>query len=155
MSIYMSFRVAQDHKATGRDMTLLTPSWTRREDSAAMTRHCSHSLLSLSIVSVFVLLVMNYIFVKLVWLIVNYIVDLMICVWYCYSVLYCIVVVYEMLYSLPVLEAPRPGSQPKHAVVKNKIKLLQLTDDYIGPPVRAVPRPPGLIYSWVMCHRRM
>jgi hypothetical protein len=45
MSIYMSFRVAQDHKAVGRDMTLLTPSSTRREDPAATTRCHSHSLL--------------------------------------------------------------------------------------------------------------
>jgi hypothetical protein len=29
-----------------------------------------------------------------------------------------IAAVYEMLYSLPVLEAPRPGSQTKQAVVK-------------------------------------
>jgi hypothetical protein len=76
----MSFRATQDHKASGRDMTLSTPSSTRREDSVATTRRHCRSLLSLAIVSVFVSLVMNYIVVKLVLLVVNYIMDLMICV---------------------------------------------------------------------------
>jgi hypothetical protein len=49
----------------------------------ATTWHRSHSLLSLAIVSVFILLVMNYIVVELVLLIINYIVDLMTCVSYC------------------------------------------------------------------------
>jgi hypothetical protein len=64
----------------GRDMTLSTPSSTRQEDPAAMTWRRSRSLLSLAIVSVFISLVMNYIVVELVLLVVNYIVDLMICV---------------------------------------------------------------------------
>jgi hypothetical protein len=64
----------------GRDMTLPTPSSTRREDPAATTRHRSRSLLSLAVVLVFVSLVMNYIVVELVLLVMNYIVDLMICV---------------------------------------------------------------------------
>jgi hypothetical protein len=81
MSTYISFRVAQDHNmAADRDTTLLTPTSTRLEDPAATTRRCSHSLLSLAIVLIFVSLVMNYIVVKLILLVVNYIVDLMICV---------------------------------------------------------------------------
>jgi hypothetical protein len=39
----MSFMTAQDHnKAAGRDMTLSTPSSTRWEDLTAMTRRRSH-----------------------------------------------------------------------------------------------------------------
>jgi hypothetical protein len=45
----------------------------------ATTQRCSHSLLSLVVVSLLVLLIMNYIVVELVLLVVNYIVDLMIC----------------------------------------------------------------------------
>jgi hypothetical protein len=73
-----------------------------------MTRRRSCSLLSLAIVSILISFVMNYIVVKLVLLllVVNYFVDLMMCV---ILVLYAIFV----LYSLPVLEAPRPGRQPK------------------------------------------
>jgi hypothetical protein len=71
MSIYMSFRVAQDHKVTGRDTTLSKPSSTQREDPVAMTRRRSCSLLSLTVVLVLVSLVMNYIVVKLVLLVVN------------------------------------------------------------------------------------
>jgi hypothetical protein len=41
MSIYMSFRAAQDHKAVGRDTTLSMASSTRREDPVATTRHHS------------------------------------------------------------------------------------------------------------------
>jgi hypothetical protein len=65
-----------------RDTTLSTPSLTIRDDSTAMTRHHSCSLLLLAIVSVFISLVMNYIVVELVLflLVVNYIVDLMMCV---------------------------------------------------------------------------
>jgi hypothetical protein len=65
-----------------RDSTLSTPSSTRREDPAATTQRCSHSLLSFAVVLILVLLVMNYIVVKLVLLllVVNYIVDLIICV---------------------------------------------------------------------------
>jgi hypothetical protein len=39
MYLYMSFRVAQDHKAAGRDMTLSKPSSTptQQEDPTAMT----------------------------------------------------------------------------------------------------------------------
>jgi hypothetical protein len=84
----VSFRVAHDHKAAGRDTTLSMPSSTRREDPTAMTRHRSHSLLSLAVVSVLVSLVMNYIVIelilldmcdelychKLVFLVMNYIV---------------------------------------------------------------------------------
>jgi hypothetical protein len=76
----MSFREAQDQKAAGRYTTLSTPSSTRWEDLAATTRRRSHSLLSLTVVLVFVSLVMNYIVVELVLFVVNYIVDLMICV---------------------------------------------------------------------------
>jgi hypothetical protein len=53
-----------------------------------MTRHHSCSLLSLAVVSVFISIVMNYIF-ELDLLVVNYIVDLIICVLYCYCVSYC------------------------------------------------------------------
>jgi hypothetical protein len=83
MSIYMSFRMAQDHnKAAGRDWTLSMPSSTRWEDPMATMRRRSHSLLSLAVVSILVSLVINYIVVKLVLLllVVNYIVDLIICV---------------------------------------------------------------------------
>jgi hypothetical protein len=86
MSIYMSFRVTQDHnKVVGMFTTLLMPSSTRREDSAIMTQRHSCSLLSLPVVSVLVSIVMNYIVVELVFLllVVNYIVDLMICVCLC------------------------------------------------------------------------
>jgi hypothetical protein len=78
-SIYMSFRTPQDHKAAGRDTTLLTPSSTRQEDPVETTRRRSRSLLPLAVVSVLVLLVMNYIVVELILLMVKYIVDLMIC----------------------------------------------------------------------------
>jgi hypothetical protein len=86
MSIYMSFRVAQDHnKAAGRDTTLSTPSSTRWEELAATThRHSScfafacHSfgfpcreLYCLKVVELILLL-----------LVVNYVVDLMMCVNY-------------------------------------------------------------------------
>jgi hypothetical protein len=110
----MSFRAAQDHNmAAGRDTTLLTPSSNRREDPVATTRHCSHSLLSLAVVSVSISFVMNYIVDELVLflLVVNYIVDLIMCV---ILVMYVIFV----MYSLHVLEAPRPGWQPKQTVVK-------------------------------------
>jgi hypothetical protein len=69
MSIYMSFRAAQDHnKAAGRDTTSSTASSTRWKDPAATTWRHSHSLLSLAVVLVLVLvsLVMNYIVVELV-----------------------------------------------------------------------------------------
>jgi hypothetical protein len=115
-SIYMFFRVAQDHKAAGRDTTLSTPSSTRREDPAATMWRRSHSLLSLAIVSVLVSRVMNYIVVELVLLVVNYIVDLMICVWCCYCVKYCCCdiahYIDEMLYSLPVLEHYKKSFNP-------------------------------------------
>jgi hypothetical protein len=75
----MSFRAPQDDKEVGRDMTLSTPSSTRWEDPVAMMQHCSRYLLSLVVVSVLVLLVMNYIVVELLLLVVNYIMDLMIC----------------------------------------------------------------------------
>jgi hypothetical protein len=100
--------MAQDHNMTvGRDITLSTPSLTRREDLAAMMRHRSRSLLSLTVVSGSISLVINYIIIELVLLllIVNYIVDLMMCVIF-------------VLYSLPVLKAPHPGRQSKRAVVK-------------------------------------
>jgi hypothetical protein len=45
-----------------------------------MTRHRSRCLLLLAVVSVFILLVVNYIVVELVLLVINYIVDLMLCV---------------------------------------------------------------------------
>jgi hypothetical protein len=63
----------------GRDTTLSTPSSTRREDPVETTRCRSRSLLPLAVVSVLVLLIMNYIVVELVLLMVKYIVDLMIC----------------------------------------------------------------------------
>jgi hypothetical protein len=95
-----------------RDMTLSTPSSTRREDLAATTRHCSQCLLSLAVVSISVSLVMNYIVVELVLLllVVNYIVDLMMCV----ILVLCMTFV---LYSLPILKALRPGRQLKQTVV--------------------------------------
>jgi hypothetical protein len=105
----MSFRLAQDHNmAAGRDTTLSTPSSTRWEDPVATTWHRSRSLLLLAVVSVLISLVMNYIVVELVLflLVVNYIVDLMMCV----ILVLCVIFV---LYSLPVLEAPRSGKQPK------------------------------------------
>jgi hypothetical protein len=95
----MSFRVAQDHnKAASRDTTLSMPSLTRQEDSTATTRRRSCSLLSLAVVSVFVSFVMNYIVVELVLLllVINYIVDLMMCV----ILMMCVTLV---LYSLSVL----------------------------------------------------
>jgi hypothetical protein len=65
-SIYMSFRATQDYnKVAGRDTTLSMPSSTRWEDLAATTCHRSHSLLSLVVVSILVLLVVNYIVLKL------------------------------------------------------------------------------------------
>jgi NADH:ubiquinone oxidoreductase subunit 6 (subunit J) len=93
--------------AAGRDTTLLTPSSNRWEDPVATTRHCSHSLLSLAVVSVSISFVMNYIVDELVLLllVVNYIVDLIMCVIF-------------VMYSLSVLEAPRPGWHPKQTVVK-------------------------------------
>jgi hypothetical protein len=83
MSIYMSFRAAQDHnKATARDTTPLTASSFRQEDPAAMTRHHSSCFPFTCRSFILVNLVMNYIAVKLVLLllVVNYIVNLMICV---------------------------------------------------------------------------
>jgi hypothetical protein len=106
-----------------------------------MMRCYSCSLLSLAVVLVLVSLVMNYIVIELSLLVMNYIVHLN-----------------EYLYILPVLEAPRPGRQPKQAVV-NKIKPLYLsvtrqtrvasraqyirwfTDEYNGPPVSPPPPP--------------
>jgi hypothetical protein len=67
----MSFRAAQDHKAAGRDTTLSKPSSTQSEDLIATTRRHSCSFLPLAIVSVLVLLVMNYIVVELILLVVN------------------------------------------------------------------------------------
>jgi uncharacterized membrane protein len=75
----MSFRVAQDHKVADRDMTLLKPSSTQREDPSATMHRRSCSLLSLAVVLILVSLVMNYIVVKLVLLVVN-LFCLMICV---------------------------------------------------------------------------
>jgi uncharacterized membrane protein len=97
----------------GKDTTLSTLSSTRQEDPVATTRHDSNSLLSLAIVSVSISLVMNYIVVELVLLllVINYIVNFMMCV----ILVLCVIFV---MYNLPVLEAPRPGRQPKHAVVK-------------------------------------
>jgi hypothetical protein len=163
----MSFRAAQDHNiAVGRDTTLLTPSSTRREDPVVTTRRRSRSLLSLAIVLILISLVMNDIVVELVLLllVVNYIVDLIMCV----ILVMCVIFV---LYSLPILEAPRLGRQPKHAVVK-KIKLLmniwptcqlrvasgvtyirQLIYEYIAPPVRSAPPPLIPVCSSVMCHQ--
>jgi hypothetical protein len=71
-----------------------------------MMWHRSHSLLSLAIVSVLILLVINYIVVKLVLLllVVNYIMDLMRCV----ILVLCLIFV---LYSLLVWRLP--GRQPK------------------------------------------
>jgi hypothetical protein len=84
-SIYMSFRVAQDHnKATGRDTTSSMTSSTRHEDPTATMWCIVVVLLSLVVVSFLVSLVVNYslIVVELVLLllIVNYVVDLMMCV---------------------------------------------------------------------------
>jgi hypothetical protein len=77
----MSFRAAQDHnKVMGRYTTSLTVSSTRREDLEATTWLHSRSLLLFAIVSVLISRVMNYIVIELVLLVVNYIVDLMICV---------------------------------------------------------------------------
>jgi hypothetical protein len=119
------------------------------------TRRRSRSLLSLAIVLILISLVMNDIVVELVLLllVVNYIVDLIMCV----ILVMCVIFV---LYSLPILEAPRLGRQPKHAVVK-KIKLLtniwptcqlrvasgvtyirRLIYEYIGPPVKSAPLTP-------------
>jgi hypothetical protein len=94
--------------ATGRDTTLSTPSSTRQEDPAATMWHCSHSLLLLAVVSVSILLVMNYIVVEpiLLLLVVNYNVDLMMCV----ILVLCVIFV---LYNLPILEAPCSGRKPK------------------------------------------
>jgi hypothetical protein len=67
-----------------------------------MTRHHSRSLLSLAVVSIFISIVMNYIF-ELDLLVVNYIVDLMICG--CIAIVCHIAAVCEILYSLSILEA--------------------------------------------------
>jgi hypothetical protein len=73
----------------------------------ATTWHHSRSLLSLAVVSVLILLVMNYIDVELVLLllVINYIVGLMMCVIF-------------VLYSLPVLKVSRSRRQLKQALVK-------------------------------------
>jgi hypothetical protein len=88
MSIYMSFRAAQDHnKVADRDMTLLMPSSTQHEDLTATTwRHSSyfgftcrsfgfgfacHELYCLKVVELILIL-----------LVVNYVVDLMMCMNY-------------------------------------------------------------------------
>jgi hypothetical protein len=82
----MSFKAAQDHnKAVGRDTTLSTPSSTRREDSAATTRrhsscfgfaYCSFSF-GFSCHELYCIKVVELVFVLLV---LNYVVDLMMCV---------------------------------------------------------------------------
>jgi hypothetical protein len=108
----MSFRAAQDHnKTTGQVMTSSTAYSTQREDPTAMTRRrrscqtclACHELYCLKVVKLVLLL-----------LIINYVVDLMMCVNY-------IGVVYDLImYSLPVLETPHLGRQGKQAVVKNR-----------------------------------
>jgi hypothetical protein len=98
MSIYMSFRAAQDHtKAAGRDTTSSTTSSNRQKDPTTMTRHYS---------SCFTFAYRSFSFgfpscelhclkvVKLVavLLVVNYLVDLMMCVIICcvkYIPVYC------------------------------------------------------------------
>jgi hypothetical protein len=84
----MSFRVTQDHnKAAGRDTTLSTPSLTRREDPAATTQHRSgcfaftyHSFnFGFACHELYCLKVVELVFLLLV---VNYVVDLMMCVNY-------------------------------------------------------------------------
>jgi hypothetical protein len=88
MSIYMSFRVAQDHnKAAGRDTTLSMPSSTRWEELAATTRRHSscfafacHSFgFGFACRELYCLKVVELILLLLV---VNYVVDLMMCVNY-------------------------------------------------------------------------
>jgi hypothetical protein len=84
----MSFRTAQDHnKVTGRDTTLLTPSSTRREYPAAMTR-CRSSCFAFACRSLGFgftcceLYCLKVVKLILLLLVVNYVVDLIICVYY-------------------------------------------------------------------------
>jgi hypothetical protein len=106
MSIYMSFRADQDHnKAAGRDMTLSTPSSTRWEDPAATMRHRSpcfafachsfsfgfacHELYCLKVVKVVSFL-----------LVINYVMDLMMCVLLVLCMIYSYIVC--LFWRLPV-----------------------------------------------------
>jgi hypothetical protein len=76
-SIYMSFTAAQDHnKAAGRDTTLSMPSSTRREDPAATMRRRSRCF-AFVCREVYCLKVIELVSLLLV---INYVVDLMMCV---------------------------------------------------------------------------
>jgi hypothetical protein len=76
----MSFRAAQDHnKAMSRGTTLSTPSSTRREDLVATTRRCSSCRTCFACRELYCLNVFELVLLLLV---VNYVVDLMMCVNY-------------------------------------------------------------------------
>jgi hypothetical protein len=103
----MSLRAAQDHnKAMDSDTTLSTPSSTRREYPAGMTRYrscyfafaCHSFSFDFACRELYCLKVVELISLLLV---VNYVVNLMMCV----ILLLCMILV---LYILPILEAPHP-----------------------------------------------
>jgi hypothetical protein len=82
----MSFRAAQDHnKAAGKDMTLSTTSLTRREDPAATTRRrsrcfafaCHNFGFGFACLELYCFKVVELVSLLFV---VNYVVDLMMCV---------------------------------------------------------------------------
>jgi hypothetical protein len=87
-SIYMSFRVAQDHnKAAGRDTTLSMPSSTRWEDPAAITRRrsscfafaCCSFGFGFACRELYCLKIVKLV---LLFLVIKYVVDLVMCVNY-------------------------------------------------------------------------
>jgi hypothetical protein len=89
MFIYMSFRAAQDHnKAAGRDTTSSTTSSTQQEDPVATMRHrsscfafaCHSFSFSFSSHELHCLKVDKLVLISLV---VNYLVELMMCVIIC------------------------------------------------------------------------
>jgi hypothetical protein len=107
----MSFRAAQDHyKAPGRDTTLLTPSSTRWEDPAATTR-CRSRCFAFACRSFgFAFACRELYYLKVVYLVslllvVNYVVDLMMCVILVLCMNYSCIV--YLFWRLPV----RRGSQ--------------------------------------------
>jgi hypothetical protein len=107
----MSLRAAQNHKkVAGQDTTSLMTSSTQRDDPTA-TMWCRSSCRTcFAYRELYCLKVVEHVLLLIV---VNYVMNLMMCVNYIGDV-------YELfMYSLPVLEAPHPERQPKHAVVKN------------------------------------
>jgi hypothetical protein len=135
-SIYMSFKVAQDHnKAAGRDTTLLTPSSTRWEDLTTTTwrRSSYFAFICRSFDFGFAyreLYCLKVVELVLFLLVVNYVVDLMMCVNYIGAVWF-------------IRGASKTGCR------KNKNSYIhQLADDYKGH-TSASGRLRGPIYSSV------